>query len=106
MGGMLLTDVKPLHCKMVLNLMDESYAGSTIRQTYIAMGTMFKSALMNDLIQKHPMNGVKYTKPVPSTDDVRFLTIEEQQNSWKLRGGLIIISNMHCFWKQDCARVR
>ena len=79
MGGMLLTDVKPLHCKMVLNLMDESYAGSTIRQTYIAMGTMFKSALMNDLIQKHPMNGVKYTKPVPSTDDVRFLTIEEQQ---------------------------
>ncbi|MEI3122698.1 MAG: hypothetical protein V8S81_02635 [Oscillospiraceae bacterium] len=35
-----------------------SYAGSTIRQTYIAMGTMFKAAMMNDLIQKHPMDGV------------------------------------------------
>ena len=49
-GSFKLVDVKPLHCKMVLNNMEERYAGSTIRQTYIAMGTMFKSALMNDFI--------------------------------------------------------
>lgn len=54
-GKMRLTDVKPLHCKMVLNRMDADYAGSTIRQAYITMGTMFKSALMNDFITKHPM---------------------------------------------------
>lgn len=46
-GRMKLVDVKPMHCKMILNKMERSYAGSTIWQTYICMGTMFKSALMN-----------------------------------------------------------
>ena len=78
LGGMLLADVRPMHCKLVLNKMDEDYAGSTIRQTFIAMGTMFKSALMNDMIAKHPMNGVRYTKPVRAVNDIKFLTIEEQ----------------------------
>ena len=78
-GRLKLTEVKPLHCKMVLNSMDKDYAGSTIRQTYIAMGTMFKSALMNDMITKHPMDGVRYTKPVRSASDIRCLTIEEQE---------------------------
>ncbi len=78
-GNMRLADVKPLHCKMVLNQMESDYAGSTIRQTYIAMGTMFKSALMNDLIAKHPMDGVRYTKPVRAVNDIKFLTVEEQR---------------------------
>lgn len=78
-GGMLLSSVKPMHCKMVLNQMDETYAGSTIRQTYIAMGTMFRSAVMNDLIPKHPMDGVRYTKPVRAVDDIKYLTVEEHQ---------------------------
>jgi integrase len=78
-GGMLLSAVKPMHCKMVLNQMEEKYAGSTIRQTYIAMGTMFRSAVMNDLIYKHPMDGVRYTKPIRAVDDIKFLTVEEQQ---------------------------
>lgn len=74
-----LSDVKPLHCKMVLNKMDADYAGSTIRQTYITMGTMLKSALMNDLIAKHQMNGVRYTKPVRAASDINFLTLDEQE---------------------------
>ena len=78
-GRMLLTEVKPMHCKMVLNNMEKTYAGGTIRLTYIAMGTMLKSALMNDMISKHPMNGVLYTKPVRAVDDIHFLTIDEQR---------------------------
>lgn len=78
-GNMRLADVKPLHCKLVLNRMEATYAGSTIRQTYIAMGTMFKSALMNDMIQKHPMDGVRYTKPVRPVNDIHFLTVAEQK---------------------------
>lgn len=78
-GRMKLSDVKPLHRKMVLNKMDADYAGSTIRQTYITMGTMLKSALMNDLIAKHPMNGVRYTKPVRAASDIKFLTLDEQE---------------------------
>ena len=58
--------------------MEADYAGSTIRQTYIAMGKMFRAALMNDLIAKHPMDGVRYTKPVRAVNDIKFLTVEEQ----------------------------
>ncbi len=77
-GKMLLSDVKPMHCKKVLLSMDADYAGSTIRQTYITMGTLFKAAKMNDLIYKHPMDGVRYTKPVRAADDIHFLTRDEQ----------------------------
>ena len=78
-GKLMISEVKPMHCKMVLNSMMSNYAGSTIRQTYIAMGTMFRSAVMNDVIQKHPMDGVKFTKPVKAMSDHRVLTIEEQK---------------------------
>ena len=77
-GKMLLSDVKPMHCKKALLSMDVDYAGSTIRQTYITMGTLFKAAKMNDLITKHPMDGVRYTKPVRAPDDIHFLTRDEQ----------------------------
>jgi integrase len=60
LGKMRLTDVKPMYCKMVLNQMEADYAGSTIRQTYIAMGTMFRAALMNDLIAKRSHNYYQY----------------------------------------------
>ena len=59
--------------------MDADYAGSTIRQTYITMGTLLKAAKMNDLIVKHPMDGVRYTKPVRAPDDIKCLTTDEQQ---------------------------
>lgn len=75
-GKMRLTDVKPMHCKMVFNRMEASYASSTIRQAY---GTMFRAAVMNDMIQKHPMDGVRFTKPVRATDDIKFLTRDEQR---------------------------
>ena len=78
-GTMKLSDVKPMHCKIILNRMDAAYAGSTIRQTYIAMGTMFRSAVMNDMVHKHPMDGVRYTKPVRAVDDIKFLTVDEQK---------------------------
>ena len=79
-GKMRLTDVKPMHCKMVFNRMEASYAGSTIRQTYIAMGTMFRTAAMNDMIQKHPTDGVRFTKPVRAVDDIKCLATDEQQS--------------------------
>ena len=78
-GGMRMCDVKPMHCKVVLNRMDVKYAGGTIKQTYIAMGTMFRSAVMNDIILKHPMDGVRYTKPTRAVDDIKYLTVEEQE---------------------------
>ena len=32
-----------------------------------------------DLIAKHPMDGVRFTKPVRATDDIKFLTRDEQR---------------------------
>lgn len=78
-GSMCIADVKPMYCKAVLNRMETTYAGSTIRQAYITMGTVLKSAVMNDIIVKHPMQGVRYTKPVRAADDIKFLTVEEQE---------------------------
>ena len=83
-GKMKLSDVKPMHCKMALLQMDAKYAGSTIRQAYITMGTMFKSAKMNGLILKHPMDGVRYTKPVRAASDIHFLTRDEQSKFLKV----------------------
>ena len=78
-GKMMIANVKPMHCKKVFIQMDTDYSGSTIRQTYITMGTMFKAAKMNELIAKHPMDGVRFTKPVRATDDIKFLTREDQR---------------------------
>ena len=47
LGELLLTEVKPMHCKAVFNGMTGTYAGSTIRQAYIALGSMFKAAKEN-----------------------------------------------------------
>lgn len=77
-GNMRLVDVRPMYCKIVLNRMEDTYAGSTIRQAYIAMGTMFKAAVVNGLIPSHPMEGVRFNKPIRAVDDIHFLTVEEQ----------------------------
>ncbi len=79
MGKLKVREVRPMHCKQVLLSMEEDYAGSTIRQTYIAMGTMFKAAVMNGIISKHPMDGIGYVKKLKGYSDVKFLTVEEQQ---------------------------
>ena len=78
-GSILMNNVKPMHCRKVLNDMNDSYSGATIKQTYITMGSMFKSALMNDIIRKHPMDGVICTKTIKAASDIKFLTIEEQE---------------------------
>lgn len=79
LGPMRMVDVEPMHCKAVLYRMETEYAGSTIRQAYIAMGTMFKAAVMNGIIGKHPMNGVRYTESVRAVDDIKYLTKDEQE---------------------------
>ena len=79
-GRILLSDVKQMHCYLVLNKMKEDgYAQSTIYQTYIAMGALLKSAKTNDLIAKHPMDGIKNQKPQDSATELKCFTIEEQR---------------------------
>lgn len=79
LGKLLLAEVKPMYCKAVFNGMTETYAGSTIRQAYIALGAMFKAAKENGLIEKHPMDGVRFDSPVKAVDEIHFLTVSEQK---------------------------
>ena len=78
-GKMRLKDVKPMHCTKILNSMDDDYAGSTIYQTYITLGVMFKSAKLNGKIRTHPLDGVKFSKSIKAVDEIKFLTVEEQK---------------------------
>jgi len=68
-----------MHCKKILNKMEPKYAASTIAQTYITMGTMFKSALMNDVIEKHLLDGVRCNKPLKVRKNIKFFTVDEQK---------------------------
>ena len=68
-----------MHCMAVFKSMTGTYAGSTIRQAYITLGSMFKAAKENGLIDKHPMDGVRFDTPVKAPDEIRFLTVDEQQ---------------------------
>ena len=78
-GRMKLKDVKPMHCIKILNNMDDEYAGSTIYQTYITLGTIFKSAKLNGKIKTQPLDGVKFSKSKKAVDDLKVLTVEEQR---------------------------
>ena len=78
-GKMKLRNVKPMHCIRIFNNMDaDGYAGSTIRQAYIMLGVLFKSAKMNGKISKHPLDEVNYSIPIRAVDDIKFFTIDEQ----------------------------
>lgn len=76
---MKLKNVRPMHCTKILNSMDAEYAGSTIYQTYITLGTMFKSAKLNGKIRVHPLDGAKFSKSTKAVDDLKVLTVEEQK---------------------------
>ena len=79
-GRMLLSDVKQMHCYLVINKMKENgYAQSTIYLTTKTMGTLLKSAKTNDLITKHPMDDIKKQKPQDSNSDSKCFTTEEQR---------------------------
>ncbi len=79
-GTKLLKDVKKMDCQLIFNEMSDVYAGSTIRQTYIMIGSMFRSAVENELILKHPLSGSSFIlKPVRNINDIHFLTVDEQK---------------------------
>ena len=77
LGKMLINDVKPMHCQLVLNDMAVDYAGSTIYQCLIAMYNMFQAAFENSIIPSNPVTKtVKLPNPIESKK--RVLTIGEQ----------------------------
>lgn len=75
-----------MHSQKVLNLMDDSYKGSTIKQCRIAMASMFLYAQENQIILiSLVVKSVKTPKKIEKK--VRFLTLEEQDKFLKAAEG-------------------
>lgn len=76
-GNMIISEVKPMHCQQVLNLMMNKYKGSTIELCRITMVSMFSCAQENQIISQSPViRSVK--SPKKFDKKVRFLTLDEQ----------------------------
>ena len=78
-GSMKVADVRSVHCQKILNDMkNEDYAAGTVYQTYICLGVMFRAAINNDIIFKHPLTGVVFPKGLKKKK-VRALTLDEHK---------------------------
>ncbi len=76
---MLVSDIKPMHCQNVLNVMDNNgYVGSSMARTKATLSAMFFDACENGLIAANPVTkSVKCPKkPEKST---KVLTLDEQE---------------------------
>ena len=76
-GNVKVRDVRPMHCQQIFNSMYKDYANGTMYQTYIMLGSMFKSALKNGLIRNHPFDAVEMPAS-KDKKDIHYLTVEEQ----------------------------
>ncbi len=77
-GSMVISDIKPMHCQNILNIMDtKGYAGSSMARTKATMSSMFSDALENGLVSSNPVTkGVRCPKrPEKNT---KVLTKDEQ----------------------------
>ena len=87
LGNMKLSQVKPVHCQLVLNNMSsDNYAGSTMEQTRITMYNLFYSAEENELVNTNPVKrSVKC--PKKAEKNPRVLTIKEQKKFFEAACG-------------------
>ena len=78
-GNMIVSDVKPMHCQNVLNVMDNNgYAGSSMARTKATLSAMFSDACENGLIAMNPVT--KSVKcPKKPEKNTRVLTLDEQE---------------------------
>lgn len=78
-GEMIISEVKPMHCQNVLNVMDNNgYAGTSMDRTKVTMSAMFSDACENGLISSNPIT--KSVKcPKKKNKNTRVLTLEEQK---------------------------
>lgn len=86
LGDMIISEVKPMHCQQVLNLMEKKYKGSTMEQCRITMASMFFYAVENQIIPTNPVTkSVKCPKKIEKK--VHFLTLDEQEKFLKAAKG-------------------
>ena len=75
---MLISDVKPLHCQMVLNDIIQDHSQGTAEQVRICMQQMFTAAVDNGLIGSSPVTRMVRVQK-HEKQERRVLTAEEQE---------------------------
>ena len=80
LGNMKLTDVKQIHCQMIINKMSNNgrYSCGTVELTKITMHAICKGAVESGYITRNPAEGLKFKKN-EEDDERRVLTREEEQ---------------------------
>ena len=83
-GDMLLTDVRPMNCQVVLNdCMNQDDASGSMAKVRCIMKEMFEAAIENQMISTNPItSSVKYRQDKPA--ERRVFTKEEQKEFKKL----------------------
>lgn len=77
---MLLEDVKPIHCQMIMNQMaDAGYRTSTIYQTRVTLFNMLDYAYQNDVIMKNSCNAMVKSNIGKPSNKKEALTLEQQK---------------------------
>lgn len=77
LGNMVLSDIKPLHCQMVLNEMSHCKQG-TQELTRVCMQQIFNAAVDNGLLEKSPVTSTVKVKKTEKTER-RVFTADEQE---------------------------
>lgn len=78
-GKMLVTEVKLVHCQMVLNRMEEDYSVKSIRLTRMVMENIFAYAVDNDIISNTPCRSSLSSNFGKEAKEIIALTIFEQK---------------------------
>ena len=78
-GSMVISDIKPMHCQNILNIMDNNgYVGSSMARTKATLSAMFSDACENGLISMNPVT--KSVKcPKKPGKNTKVLTLNEQE---------------------------
>lgn len=77
-GKMLVSEVRPIHCQMLLNKMAKDKKNSTIRNVRMLLFSIFESAMDNQIILNNPVNGNVKCTTGKSSEKKEALTLEEQ----------------------------
>ena len=80
LGKLIMSEVKPLQCQLVMNKMaDEGYKSTTMYQARITMYNMFDYAFQNEVILKNPCNSAVKSDMGQPTSKKEALTIDQQK---------------------------
>ncbi len=81
-GGIPLKDVRPVHIQSVMNEAAH-YSEDLQRKILNTMRQIFETAMLNNLVAKNPVNGIKIT-PHAKDDKIKFLTKDQQEELFNL----------------------